>query len=129
VPLSFSGGSASAATADANSLIDIVATAPGDYVVPVADPFDLREAGAARLTFESLFAGANARALVQVSVDGQTWLTYHEVAPANDWKRTEIDLSALTGESVFVRFVLVVRDPAEAADAAAWRLRNVRIVR
>jgi precorrin-6B methylase 1 len=91
---------------------------------------DLRDATSARLTFDSWKTEAgsgSSRGLVQVSLDGTSWVTLDAIPPSEDWTTVQVDLSAFAGEVVRVRFALDVRSVAFDR-AEVWRIRGLSVV-
>ena len=105
------------------------ADASGSRELRLRRPVDLRGATTARLAFASSLATPTGEAEVQVSLDGDTWVTVARVAPAlsgvEGWADVEVDLSAFAGHTVQVRFVYLPAD----GQASVWRVGNVRVTR
>ncbi len=97
----------------------------GQTARPLVRPFDLRGTSTVRLAFASSLASADGEAVVQVSLDGQTWETVARVPPGEAWTDIDVDLSAFAGHEVQVRFVYA---PAED-NAPVWRVGNIRVIR
>ncbi len=108
--------------------LEIIAPQAGIHVLSLADAIDLRDATPAFVAFDSWLASGTSRGAVQVSIDGETWVTVRDVAPSDDWTSIGVDLSLFAGEIVRVRFVLDARDKPEAEEPA-WRIRNFQVVR
>jgi hypothetical protein len=86
---------------------------------------DLTTGSDARLTFESWLSGADTRARVEVSLDGDTWLQAHAVDASDTWVPVEVDLSAWRGVKLRLRLVLDVAGSDAEVTSAAWRVRGV----
>jgi hypothetical protein len=102
-----------------------IASASERATLTRATPIDLATATDARLTFESWLTGVDARARVEVSLDGDTWLVAHVVETSDTWMPVEVDLTAWLETPIHVRLVL---DPASTAGpptAPAWQVRDV----
>ncbi|MCC7010367.1 MAG: hypothetical protein IT184_16280, partial [Acidobacteria bacterium] len=93
------------------------------HVLRWTRPVELTPGDDARLTFQSQLSAIDARAHVQVSFDGETWMTLALVGVSDAWQDVEVDLSAFRGLVVHVRFAF------EGATTAtdSWRLRDVRV--
>ena len=99
----------------------------GPQILALTDPIDLTTKTAATLRFESWLTSVKSRAVVEVSVDGETWASIYAVPASATWMPIDIDLSAFTGGLVQVRFVF----HAEAAEAGmppdVWRTERVSV--
>jgi hypothetical protein len=98
--------------------------------VPIAqwiDVIDLRDRAGATLLFESWLVVGDARARLQISIDGRSWTPLMEVPPSDDWLTVALDLDAYASRVVFVRFVL--EDPGPEVDARThrWWVREERL--
>ena len=114
------------------SLIEVAAGSMGTHVVAMAEVIDLRDGPASFLIFDSLLTGHDGlvpKALVQASLDGETWVTLKEAPLSDDWVPLAVDLSALSGRVVRLRFVLDVREPVTTGTQPSWKIGNVRILR
>jgi hypothetical protein len=110
--------------------IDLLAPASGAQAVTLAGAIDLSDASVASLAFDSVFVGAeasSARAAVQVSLDGRTWLTAAEVPAIAEWTPMAVDLSAYAGRVIRVRFVVAGAAGLAFDRPARWRIREVSI--
>ena len=67
-------------------------------------PIDLTAGWDAPFVFRSWLSAFDARAEVQVSVDGVHWETTYVVDSSDTWMPVAVDLSAYAGQSVLVRF-------------------------
>jgi len=85
---------------------------------------DLRHVTTGTLTFESRFTSASSRAaaVVQVSTDGVTWSTIARVPTSRTWLPMSIDLSAYSGQIVWVRFAFA------GASGSGWSLRDISVL-
>jgi hypothetical protein len=89
-----------------------------------AAPIDLQDGGPASLRFESRLSEGRARASVEVSPDGRTWMTAGLVPPSDDWTGIIVDLSDFAGRVVYVRFVYD-GGTSSGAGVEQWAIRNV----
>jgi hypothetical protein len=105
---------------------DLVAAPAGASVGWQTRTIDLRGVSAVSLSFESWRGASRARAMVEASRDGVTWVALQEVPAFEHWTTIEIDLRAFAGEVIQVRFVL---DAGDAAVGEVWRTRHVRVLR
>ena len=95
---------------------------------------DLTHVESARLKFASSLqflappvSGSedDASAEVQVSIDGNTWITLARVGASAALHEIEVDLSPFAGRLIWIRFVLV--DVPAAEPQAIWRISRVQI--
>ena len=95
---------------------------------------DLTHVESARLKFESSLqflappvAGSedDAGAEVQISIDGNTWITLARVGASAALHEIEVDLSPFAGRMIWIRFVLAGAPAAEPQ--AIWRISRVQI--
>jgi hypothetical protein len=91
---------------------------------------DLRDVTTARLIFDSWktdTGDGSSRGLVQLSLDGVSWVTLDAVPASAEWTTVQVDLSAFAGEVVRVRFALDIRSIAlDRPDV--WRVRGLEVV-
>lgn len=100
-----------------------VAPTPNDWI-------DLSSAAAgATLHLESWLTATGARAVVQVSLDGLTWIAAGVVDESDRWTPVAIDLDPYRGLQIRIRFVLEPVDPATGGADEIWRIRAVRLER
>ncbi|MCC7009749.1 MAG: hypothetical protein IT184_13150, partial [Acidobacteria bacterium] len=97
------------------------------HVLRWTQPVELTPGDDARLTFQSQLSAIDARAHVQVSLDGETWMTLALVGVSDAWQDVEVDLSAFRGLVVHVRFAFEGATTATGATTDAWSVREVRI--
>jgi hypothetical protein len=109
--------------------------APGVDRHRQAEPFavDLTRLESARLTFLShptmaqpVFRPAfDVDADVQVSTDGQRWITVARVVASAHLEEIDVDLSPFAGRLIWIRFVF--DDTPAAARPSIWRISGVQI--
>ena len=103
-------------------------TSDANGAVPFAmTPLDLRLFALSSLRFESRRGMDISRAELQVSVDGETWQPLAGVPPSDDWIGVNVDLSAFTGQIVYLRFVMEGGPPAGLPQDARWEIRRLVI--
>ena len=103
------------------------ASTTGTRLLSLSDPVDLRQAASARLIFKSWLTASASTAAVQASTDGVTWQTI-AVAPAStDWVLLGVDLDAVAGGMVYLRFALETGEAVNALSPDAWRVADVRV--
>jgi Tol biopolymer transport system component len=69
------------------------------------ETIDLR-GGQAAIRFESWLVAADARATVQVSLDGIAWASVLDVPPSDAWLTIDLPVDAFAGRVIGLRFVL-----------------------
>jgi hypothetical protein len=62
------------------------------------------------IVFPPWLVAVASHAEVQVSPDGVTWVSVYRLEPSDDWRTVEIDLAAWTGETIWIRVVLLSSD-------------------
>ncbi len=103
-----------------------IGTITADRGLVLAEKIDLREVTSATLMFESVLAVGASRAVVQVSVDGISWITIHDMPASDEWESFQIDLSAFAGQVIRVRFVFESGATVDLARPEVWKIRNLR---
>jgi hypothetical protein len=89
-------------------------------------PFDLRDARATHLRFQSWLASAGSRASVQVSVDELSWRTVFDVPVLDLWTACDVDLTPFAGQVIYVRFAFGGVAASGDMDASGvWRIGSV----
>jgi hypothetical protein len=81
----------------------------------------------ALLMFESHLPPSSWIATVEVRVAGSSWITAGAVPASDDWQPVVLDLTAVAGRTVHVRFRLQSPDGVEAGEPPAWRIGRLRI--
>ncbi len=87
-------------------------------------PIDLRQASAPYLRFQSFVQAISSVAEVQVSADGAAWTAVGEVPAGDGWLTTDIDLSAYTGQVIYVRFVLRPKGSVVDGSTDLWYITD-----
>lgn len=88
-------------------------------------PIDLRSIALPQLHFRSQVISQQSLATVQISTDGQNWILLKPVLPNETWSDEIVDLSAYTGQQVWLQFVwfYVPSDPADS-----WSIEHIHII-
>lgn len=86
-------------------------------------------ASVAGLEFESLLRDSRARGVIMVRLDDQSWVTVAEVEPSDEWVRVTVDLGAIAGRVIEMRFAVRAREGGEVTTGAEWLVRQPRRVR
>jgi len=96
------------------------------HILALSSPIDLLDGGPARLRFESRLTAGQARASIEVSADGATWLPVALVPPSDEWIDMSVDLSEFAGRVIYVRLVYE-GGTSQAARPEQWTIRNVSV--
>lgn len=78
--------------------------AAGQSGYSISRQFHFGSASSIKLAFDARGAGFTGDLLVQASTNGTDWNTLHTTAVAEEWGHFEVDLSAYSGQSVYLRF-------------------------
>jgi hypothetical protein len=89
--------------------------------IAIADGLTITPAPGARLAFESWLTAPAMSGEVQISADGERWITFALVPESDDWQRVDVDLSAWQGRTIHVRLVIASR----SGPAPVWRVRDL----
>lgn len=90
-------------------------------------PISLQDSASPQLVFESRYQEHSGTALVQLSSDGNNWYPMTIIPPSDDWTTVALDLSAYTGQVIYIQFVWQVSD-APSEQLSPWQLDDVRMV-
>lgn len=87
--------------------------------VRLAQPVDLRGAIAPVLVLDSIAAGDAHVAFVDVTRDGVHWIRLAPLPATESWERVVLDLAAVAGDVIYVRFVF---------GSGAWMIQNILVI-
>jgi hypothetical protein len=104
-----------------------VVTEAGAQAFLVATPYDLREAAAPVLRFDSRLSDGASDAFVEVTRDGVNWMRVSAVPPSDDWTSVTVDLSAFAGDVIYVRYVYSGVEPVGGRAIESWAIRAIHI--
>ncbi|MEO8392377.1 MAG: choice-of-anchor Q domain-containing protein, partial [Chloroflexota bacterium] len=90
-------------------------------------PIDLRTAQHPQLTFQSRLASASLPE-VQISVDGTNAQTVAVVQPSTDWTAVTVDLSAYSGQTVYIQLVWLSPVTVDGQAADTWQVDNLSVL-
>jgi hypothetical protein len=103
----------------------LAVAAPAEVrMLALSTPIDLLDGGPATLQFESRLTTGQARASIEVSSDGTTWMPVGLVPPSDEWIDVSVDLSEFSGRVIYVRLVYN-GGASQAGHVERWTIRNV----